>query len=122
MYSSRKRGITLSKEKVDKVRLALEHSKVILDMGSKGLAVEKNEKEKIKATLLKDEIVQFILDTKKFERREEIKTIPNGVLRIAITAILNIEDSRSINNKINYLRTYNQIDDIIGTKQYRLNL
>lgn len=116
------RPVEFTKKEVDQLSTTLAVVGTFVDKRSKGLKIERDEKELIKASRLKEEIIQFLIDTKKFESREAIKTVPKTLLKNAITAILNIEDSRSINNKINYLRTYNQINDIIGTRQYRINL
>lgn len=111
--------VKLSKEKADTVRLALEHAKVILDRASKGLKMEANEKERIKAAMLKEEIAEWLVESGKYEDRQLIKFIPKTLLQQALTSIQNITDNRSINNQIAYLRTYKQIDQV-GPGQYQL--
>ena len=113
--------VKLSKEQVDKLRLFAEHSKVILDRASKGLKMDANEKERIKASMLKEEIAEWLVETGKYEDRESIRLIPKSLLQQAITSVENITDNRSINNRIAYLKAYEQIDQTgLGKKQYRL--
>ena len=83
--------------------------------------MEANEKERVKASMLKEEIAEWLVETGKYENRESIKLIPKSLLQQAITSIENITDNRSINNRIGYLKAYNQIEQTgLGKKQYRL--
>jgi hypothetical protein len=83
--------------------------------------MEANEKEKIKASMLKEEIAEWLVQTGKYEKRELIKLIPKSLLQQAITSIENITDNRSINNRIAYLKAHNQIEQTgLGKQQYRV--
>ena len=76
--------------------------------------------ERVKASLFKDEIVEWLVSSGKYEQRESIKQVPISLLHQAIGVIKEIKDKRSINNQIEYLKTYKQIDQIgLSGKQYR---
>lgn len=76
--------------------------------------------KRVKASLFKEEIVEWLVSSGKYENRESIKQVPFSILRQAISALKNITDKRSVNNQIEYLKMHKQIDQIgIGGKLYR---
>jgi hypothetical protein len=116
----RKPKLTYTKEELDKIRLAIKVADAYIDRKIKGLKIEANEKEKVKAGMLKDEIVEWLVSSGKYEQKESIKQVPISLLRQAIGAIKQIKDKRSISNQIEYLKIYNQIDQIgLSGKQFR---
>jgi hypothetical protein len=116
----RKPKLSYTKEELDKIRHAIKVADAYIDKKIKGLKIEANEKEKVKAAMLKEEIVEWLVESGKFENRESIKLIPISLLRQAIGAIKKITDKRSINNQVEYLKTYKQIEQTgLGGKQYR---
>lgn len=116
----RKPKLTYTKEELDKIRHAIKVADCYIDKKIKGLKIEANEKEKVKAAMLKEEIVEWLVSSGKYEQRESIKQVPISLLRQAIGAIKEIKDKRSISNQIEYLKTYKQIDQIgLSGKQYR---
>lgn len=116
----RKPKLNYTVEELDKILLGLKSAQTYIEKKSKGLKIEANEKEKVKAAMLKEEIVEWLVSSGKYEQRESIKQVPISLLRQAIGVIKEIKDKRSISNQIEYLKTYKQIDQIgISGKQYR---
>ena len=92
----------------------------LIDKKIKGEKIERDHTERVKALLLKEEIIEWLVSSGKYEQRESIKQVPISLLRQAIGAIKEIKDKRSISNQIEYLKTYKQIDQIgLSGKQYR---
>jgi hypothetical protein len=107
-------------EELDKVVLGLKTAQTYIEKKSKGLKIEANEKERVKAAMLKEEIVEWLISSGKYEQRESIRQVPISLLRQAVGAIKEIKDKRSISNQIEYLKTHKQIDQIgLSGKQYR---
>jgi hypothetical protein len=116
----RKPKLNYTVEELDKILLGLKTAQTYIEKKSKGLKIEANEKEKVKAAMLKEEIVEWLVSSGKYEQRESMKQVPISLLFQAIGFIKEIKDKRSINNQIEYLKTYKQIDQIgLGGKQYR---
>jgi hypothetical protein len=116
----RKPKLNYTKEELDKIRHAIKVADAYIDKKIKGLKIEANEKEKVKAAMLKEEIVEWLVSSGKYEQRESVKQVPISLLRQAIGAIKEIKDKRSISNQIEYLKIHNQIDQIgLSGKQYR---
>jgi hypothetical protein len=116
----RKPKATYTMEDLDKIMLGLKTAQAYIDKKIKGLKIEANEKERVKAAMLKEDIVEWLVSSGKYADRESIKLIPISLVRQAIGAIKKITDKRSINNQIEYLKTHRQIDQIgIGGKQFR---
>jgi hypothetical protein len=116
----RKPKLTYTKEELDTIVLGLKTAQTYIEKRSKGLKIEANEKERVKAAVLKEEIVEWLVHNGKFESKESIKLIPISLVRQAISMLKNITDKRSISNQIEYLKTHRQIDQIgIGGKQFR---
>jgi hypothetical protein len=116
----RKPKSTYTIEELDKIMLALRTSQTYIDKKIKGLKIEANEKERVKAAMLKEDIVEWLISSGKYEQKESIKQVPISHLRQAIGAIKEIKDKRSISNQIEYLKIHKQIDQIgLGGKQYR---
>jgi hypothetical protein len=116
----RKPKLNYTKEELDKIVLGLKTAQTYIEKKSKGLKIEANEKDRVKAAMLKEEIVEWLVSSGKYEQRESIKQVPISLLRQAIGAIKEIKDKRSISNQIEYLKTFKQIDQIgFGGKQYR---
>ena len=116
----RKPKLTYTKEELDMIVLGLKTAQTYIEKKSKGLKIEANEKERVKAAMLKEEIVEWLISSGKYEDRDSIKHVPISLLRQAIGAIKEIKDKRSISNQIDYLKTYKQIDQIgLSGKQYR---
>jgi hypothetical protein len=92
----------------------------LLDKKIKGEKIERDHTEQMKASLLREEIIEWLISSGKYEQRESIKQVPISLLRQAIGAIKELKDKRSISNQIDYLKTYKQIDQIgLSGKQYR---
>jgi hypothetical protein len=107
-------------EDLDRIRIGIKAADVYIDKKIKGLKIEANEKERVKAAMLKEDIAEWLVSSGKYEDREAIKQVPFSLLRQAISALKNITDRRSINNHIEYLKTYKQIDQTgLSGKQYR---
>jgi hypothetical protein len=49
--------------------------------------MEANEKERVKVSMLKEEIAEWLIQTGKYEDRQSIKLIPKSLLQQAITSI-----------------------------------
>ena len=117
----RKPKSNYTKEELDKIRHAIKLADIYIDKKTKGLKIEANEKEKVKAAMLKEDIAQWLVDSGRYEDRESIKHVPISLMRQAISEIKGITDKRSINNQLDYLKTYKQIDPTAPEgKQYRL--
>lgn len=100
--------------------LGLKTAQTYIEKRSKGLKIEANEKERVKAAVLKEEIIEWLVSSGKYEDRESIKLVPVSLLRQSISAVKNITDIRSISNRIEYLKTYKQIEQAgVGRQQYR---
>jgi hypothetical protein len=111
---------TYSIEELNQLKATLLSVADLIDKKIKGEKIERDHKERMKAPLLKDEIVEWLVHNGKFESKESIKLIPISLVRQAIGAIKKITDMRSINNHIEYLKTYKQIDQTgLGGKQFR---
>jgi hypothetical protein len=111
---------TYSVKELDQLKAAALSVADLIDKKVKGERIEQDHKERVKASLFKEEIVEWLLSSGKYGDRESIKQVPFSLLRQAISAIKNITDKRSVNNQIEYLKTYRQIDQIgIGGKLYR---
>jgi hypothetical protein len=92
----------------------------LIDKKIRGEKIERDHAEQVKASLLKEEIVEWLVSSGKYEQRESIKQVPISLLHQAIVVIKEIKDKRSISNQIEYLKTYKQIDQIgLRGKQYR---
>jgi hypothetical protein len=92
----------------------------LIDKKIKGEKIERDHTERMKASLLKEEIIEWLVSSGKYEQRESIKEVPISLLYQAIGAIKEIKDKRSINNQIEYLKIHKQIDQIgLSGKQYR---
>ena len=102
--------LNYTKEELDKIRHAIKVADAYIDKKIKGLKIEANEKEKVNAAMLKEEIVEWLKSSGKYEQAESIKEVPITLLRQAIGAVKIIADKRSINSQIEYLKTYKQID------------
>jgi hypothetical protein len=116
----RKPKLTYTRAELDQIRSAIKAADAYIDKKMKGLKIEANEKERVKAEMLKEDIAEWLVESGKYEQRESIKQVPISLLRQAIGAIKEIKDKRSISNQIDYLKTYKQIDQIgLSGKQYR---
>jgi hypothetical protein len=116
----RKPKLTYTKEELDKIRHAIKVADAYIDKKIKGLKIEANEKEKVKAAMLKEEIVGWLVSSGKYEQKESVKQVPISLLRQAIGVIKEIKDKRSISNQIEYLKIHKQIDQIgLSGKQYQ---
>jgi hypothetical protein len=112
---------TYSVKELDQLKAAAFSVADLIDKKIKGERIEQDHKERVKASLFKEEIVEWLLSSGKYEDRESIKQVPFSLLRQAISAIKNITDKRSVNNQIEYLKMYKQIDQIgINGKLYRV--
>jgi hypothetical protein len=117
---SRKPKLTYTRAELDQIRSSIKAADAYIDKKMKGLKIEANEKERVKAEMLKEDIAEWLVESGKYEQRESIKQVPISLLRQAIGAIKELKDKRSINNQIDYLKTYKQIDQIgLSGKQYR---
>ena len=115
----RKPKLTYTRAELDQIRSTIKAADAYIDKKMKGLKIEANEKERVKAKILRD-IAEWLVESGKYEQRESIKQVPISLLRQAIGAIKEIKDKRSISNQIDYLKTYKQIDQIgLSGKQYR---
>jgi hypothetical protein len=112
--------LTYTLAELDQIRSTIKAADAYIDKKMKGLKIEANEKERVKAEMLKEDIAEWLVESGKYEQRESIKQVPISLLRQAIGAIKEIKDKRSISNQIDYLKTYKQIDQIgLSGKQYR---
>jgi hypothetical protein len=117
---SRKPKLTYTRAELDQIRSSIKAADAYIDKKMKGLKIEANEKERVKAEILREDIAEWLVESGKYEQRESIKQVPISLLRQAIGAIKELKDKRSINNQIDYLKTYKQIDQIgLSGKQYR---
>jgi hypothetical protein len=117
---SRKPKLTYTRAELDQIRSSIKAADAYIDKKMKGLKIEANEKERVKAEILREDIAEWLVESGKYEQRESIKQVPISLLRQAIGAIKEIKDKRSISNQIDYLKTYKQIDQIgLSGKQYR---
>jgi hypothetical protein len=111
---------TYSLKELDQLKAAALSVADLIDKKIKGEKIERDHKERVKASLFKEEIVEWLVSSGKYENRESIKQVPFSILRQAISALKNITDKRSVNNQIEYLKMHKQIDQIgIGGKLYR---
>jgi hypothetical protein len=116
----RKPKLTYTRAELDQIRSTIKAADAYVDKKMKGLKIEANEKERVKAEMLKEDIAEWLVESGKYEQRESIKQVPISLLRQAIGAIKVIKDIRSINNQIEYLKVHKQIDQIgLSGKQYR---
>jgi hypothetical protein len=116
----RKPKLNYTVEELDKIVLGLKTAQTYIEKKSEGLKIEANEKDRLKAAMLKEGIVEWLVSSGKYEQRESIKQVPISLLRQAIGAIKQIKDKRSISNQIEYLKIHKQIDQIgLSGKQYR---
>jgi hypothetical protein len=116
----RKPKLTYTLAELDQIRSTIKAADAYIDKKMKGLKIEANEKERVKAEMLKEDIAEWLVESGKYEQRESIKQVPISLLRQAIGAIKEIKDKRSISNQIDYLKTYKQINQIgLSGKQYR---
>jgi hypothetical protein len=116
----RKPKLTYTRAELDQIRSTIKAAAAYIDKKMKGLKIKANEKERVKAEILREDIVEWLVESGKYEQRESIKQVPISLLRQAIGAIKEIKDKRSISNQIDYLKTYKQIDQIgLSGKQYR---
>jgi hypothetical protein len=102
----RKPKLTYTRAELDQIRSTIKAADAYIDKKMKGLKIEANEKERVKAEMLKEDIAEWLVESGKYEQRESIKQVPISLLRQAIGAIKEIKDKRSINNQIDYLKTY----------------
>ena len=109
---SRKPKLTYTLAELDQIRSSIKAADAYIDKKMKGLKIEANEKERVKAKILREDIAEWLVESGKYEQRESIKQVPISLLRQAIGAIKEIKDKRSISNQIDYLKTYEQIDQI----------
>jgi hypothetical protein len=116
----RKPKLTYTRAELDQIRSSIKAADAYIDKKMKGLKIEANEKERVRAEILREDIAEWLVESGKYEQRESIKQVPISLLRQAIGAIKELKDKRSINNQIDYLKTYKQIDQIgLSGKQYR---
>lgn len=107
-------------EDLEKIRSGIKAADAYIDKKMKGLKIEANEKERVKAEILREDIAEWLVESGKYEQRESIKQVSISLLRQAIGAIKEIKDKRSINNQIEYLKMHKQIDQIgLSGKQYQ---
>jgi hypothetical protein len=111
---------TYSIKELDQLKATTLSVADLIDKKIKGEKIERDHTERAKATLLKEEIIEWLISSGKYEQRELVKQVPISLLRQAIGAIKEIKDKRSISNQIEYLKIHNQIDQIgLSGKQYR---
>lgn len=118
--NDRKPKLTYTRAELDQIRSTIKVADAYIDKKVKGLKIEANEKERVKAKILKEDVAEWLVESGKYENRESIKLVPVSLLRQAISVVKEIKDRRSISNQIDYLKTYKQIDQIgLSGKQYR---
>jgi hypothetical protein len=111
---------TYSIKELDQLKATTLSVADLIDRKIKGEKIERDHTERVKASLFKEEIVEWLVSSGKYEQRESIKQVPISLLHQAIGVIKEIKDKRSISNQIEYLKTYKQIDQIgLSGKQYR---
>jgi hypothetical protein len=111
---------TYSIKELDQLKATTLSVADLIDKKIKGEKIERDHTERAKATLLKEEIIEWLISSGKYEQKESIRQVPISLLRQAIGAIKVIKDKRSISNQIEYLKIHNQIDQIgLSGKQYR---
>jgi hypothetical protein len=121
IMKGRKPKSTYTMEELEKISSGIKVADAYIDKKIKGLKIEANEKERVKAAILKEDIAEWLVESGRYEDRESIKHVPISLMRQAISVVKGITDKRSINNQIDYLKTYKQIDPIGPEgKQYRL--
>jgi hypothetical protein len=94
---------TYSIKELNQLRATLLSVADLIDKKIKGEKIERDHEERMKAALLRNEIVEWLVLSGKYEDRESIKQVPFSLLHQAISAIKKITDKRSINNQIEYL-------------------
>jgi hypothetical protein len=111
---------TYSVKELDQLKVAALSVADLIDKKIKGERIEQDHKERVKASLFKDGIVEWLVSSGRYEDRDSIKQVPFSLLRQAISGLKNITDKRSVNNQIEYLKMHKQIDQIgINGKLYR---
>lgn len=72
-----------------------------------------------KALIFKEKIIDWLVEFKRFENREKIKSIHKSDLCEAIKSVEHVTDDKVINNHISNLETYNQIKQTrLGSNEY----